>query len=102
MNGPSAWEKEAAKVTSEVARRAIRRLDVIEWVILFGAAALAIAGGWLVAAILVGRSHESYRIVWMVVSVMLLVAPGAAALARFRQDKREEEPSEGLHTEDDG
>jgi len=102
VNGPSAWEKEAARVTSEVARRAIRRLDVIEWVILFGAAALSIAGGWLVAAILVGRDHESHRIVWMVVSVVLFVAPGAAALARFRQDKREKGPSEGLHEEDDG
>jgi len=101
VSGPSAWEKEAAKVTSEVARRAIRRLDLIEWVILFGAAALSIAGGWLVASILVGREHESHRMVWMIVSVVLLVAPGAAALARFRQDKREEE-SERLHTEDDG
>jgi hypothetical protein len=101
VSGPSAWEKEAAKVTSEVARRAIRRLDVIEWVILLGAVALSIAGGWLVAAILLGRGHESHRMVWMIVSVVLLVAPGAAALARLRQDRHEEEPA-GLHTEDDG
>ena len=91
MSGPSAWEKEVAKVTSEVARRAIRRLDVIEWVILLGAVALSIAGGWLVAAILVGREHESHRMVWMMVSVVLLVAPGAAALARFRRDQNEED-----------
>jgi len=101
VNGPSAWEKEAAKVTSEVARRAIRRLDVIEWVILLVAVALSIAGGWLVAAILVGREHESHRMVWMIVSVVLLVAPGAAALARFRQEKHGKE-SGGLDTEDDG
>jgi hypothetical protein len=101
VNGPSAWEKEAARVTSEVARRAIRRLDVIEWVLLFAAAALSAAGGWLVASILVGRDHESHRMVWMIVSVVLLVVPGATALVKLRQDGREKE-SGGLHTKDDG
>jgi hypothetical protein len=100
MSRPSAWEKEAARVTSEVARRAIRRLGVIEWVILLAAVGLSIGGGALVARILVGRGHESYRLVWAILSVVLLVAPGAAFFARQRQDERKE--SEALRTENDG
>jgi hypothetical protein len=81
------WREDDARVTSEVARRAIRRLDVLEWVILAVAAGLAVGGGWLVAWMLAGTS-EAFRTVWMVTSLLLFVVPGAIAFARLKRDER--------------
>ena len=77
MTQPSRWEREAAKATSEVARRAIRRLDVLEWIILATTAVIAIGGGGLVALIVVGRSAASFRATWIATSLLLLIVPGA-------------------------
>jgi hypothetical protein len=85
----SEWEKEAARVTSEVARRAIRRLDFLEWVILAVAVGFAIGGGALVAWILAGSS-SAFRTVWMVTSVLLFIVPGVIAFARLKRDERRE------------
>ena len=101
MTRPSQWEREAAKITSEVARRAIRRLDVLEWVILAATAALAIGGGALVALLVVGRSGPGFRWVWAVTSLLLLVVPGAVTLLRHRREQRREEGAgPGRRTED--
>jgi len=86
---PSRWEREAAKVTSEVARRAIRRLDLLEWLILAVTAALAVGGGGLVALLVVGRSGTAFRGTWIATSLLLLIVPGALALARARRDERQ-------------
>jgi hypothetical protein len=86
---PSAWEKEAARVTSEVARRAIRRLDFLEWVILAAAVALAVGGGALVAWLITGSSG-SFRSLWMVTSTLLLLVPGVIVFARLKRDERRE------------
>jgi len=86
---PTPWEREASKVTREVARRAIRRLDVLEWLILAVTAALAVGGGGLVAMLVVGRSAPGFRATWMATSLLLLVVPGAVTLARNRRDERE-------------
>lgn len=90
MNRPSAWEKEAARVTSEVARRAIRRLDVLEWLILAAAVGLALGGGALVAWILAGSTSGAFRTIWMITSVLLLTVPGTIAFVRLKQDERRE------------
>ena len=89
MNRPGAWKEEEARVTSEVARRAIRRLDVLEWVILGAAVALAIGGGALVAWILAGSSG-AFRTIWMVTSVLLFTVPGAIVFARLKRDEQKE------------
>lgn len=89
MSRPSQWEREAAKVTREVTRRAIRRLDVLEWVMLGVATALAIGGGMLVALLISGRSHPMFRTIWLITSLVLFVVPGAVALARWRREERE-------------
>jgi uncharacterized membrane protein YqjE len=102
VSRPSRWEQEAAKATSEVARRAIRRLDVLEWLILGGAAALAIGGGALVAMILVGRASPAFRMTWMVTSVVLFVLPGAVALVRLRKEREREAAESTLGKRDDG
>jgi uncharacterized membrane protein len=85
---PSRWEREASKVTREVARRAIRRLDVLEWVILAVTAVLAVGGGGLVAVLLVGQPGNGFRGTWIVTSLLLLIVPGVVVLARHRRDER--------------
>jgi hypothetical protein len=86
---PTPWEREASKVTREVARRAIRRLDVLEWLILATTAALAVGGGGLVALLVVGGSGAGFRGTWIVTSLLLLIVPGAVVLARHRKDERD-------------
>ena len=88
MKPPTPWEKEAAKATREVTRRAIRRLDILEWVILAAAAALAVVGGLVVAMLFVGRSGSGFRGTWIATSLLLLIVPGVIALARQRMDER--------------
>jgi hypothetical protein len=85
---PTAWEKEAAKVTREVTRRAIRRLDVLEWVILAAAAGLAVGGGGLVAWLVAGESARAFRLTWVVTSLVLIVVPGAFAFGSIRREER--------------
>ncbi|MEX2048176.1 MAG: hypothetical protein WEB90_01215 [Gemmatimonadota bacterium] len=91
MSKPSRWEKEAARAGSEAARRAIRRLDVLEWVILAAAAVLATVGGLVVAMLFVGRSGEGFRSTWIVAALLLLIVPGVIALVRQRMDERRAE-----------
>jgi hypothetical protein len=52
VNRPGGIDEEAARITREVTERAIRRLDVLEWVILAGAVLFAVIGGWMVAVLL--------------------------------------------------
>ena len=89
MNRPSAWDEKEARVTSEVARRAIRRLDLLEWVILAAAVALSVGGGALVAWILTGP-NGSFRTIWMVTSVLLFTVPGVIVFTRLKRDERKE------------
>jgi hypothetical protein len=89
VTSPSPWEREASKVTSEVARRAIRRLDVLEWLIMAAMAVVAVGGGGLVALLVAGRSSPGFRGTWIVTSLLLLIVPGAVALARHRREERE-------------
>lgn len=91
MSQPTGWGREEAKVTSEVARRAIRRLDVLEWVMFLSVAALAVGGGALVSMLLVGRSAQSFRVVWIATSLLLMIVPGVLVLAPGRRS--EEEPT---------
>lgn len=88
MRPPAQWEKEAAKATSEVARRAIRRLDLLERVMIAAVAGLAVGGGFVVAALLGGRIGLGFRATWIVASLLLMIVPGAIGLARHRTEER--------------
>jgi len=81
-------EVEAARVTREVATRAVRRLDVLEWVILFGAAVLSAAAGALVALMVARPLGLPYRMTWIVASLLIFGVPGWLAV---RRAKREDE-----------
>jgi len=95
------WEEREARVTSEVARRAIRRLDFLEWVILGAAVAMAVGGGALVAWVAAGSGHPNYRTIWTVTSAVLLIVPGIVVFVRQRQEQRGKgEGSEGPRRDD--
>ena len=78
-----------AQVTHEVAARAIRRLDVLEWVILTGAMVLAMAGGAAVAWLMAPTVGLGFRPIWAVISVSLFVVPGVIVIMRMRKDERD-------------
>lgn len=64
---------------------AIRRLNVLEYLILGGAMALALAAGALTAWILQNETGVSFRMSWMVASVLFFAVPGIVVLVRERR-----------------
>ncbi len=78
-----------AQVVHEVAARAIRRLDILEWVLLAAAMILAIGGGAAVAWLIAPTVDVGFRPIWMVMSVLLFVVPGVIAITRMRKDERD-------------
>jgi hypothetical protein len=81
-------DEDAARATREVASRAVRRLDVLEWVILFGAAALSAGAGALVALLAAHSLGLPFRVTWIVASLLIFGVPGWFAV---RRAKREDE-----------
>lgn len=81
-------DDEAARITREVTSRAIRRLDILEWVIFAGAAVLAVLGGALIAVLVSDPLGVAFRPTWLVSSVVLFVVPGTLALLALRRDER--------------
>ncbi|HIF22891.1 MAG TPA: hypothetical protein EYQ27_13540 [Gemmatimonadetes bacterium] len=70
-------EERDAQIMHEVTSRAIRRLDVLEWVILVA---------WLIAPTI----EPGFRPTWAVTSMLLFIVPGLIALIRMRRDKRDD------------
>ena len=78
-----------ARATREVAGRALRRLDVLEYVILLAALILALLGGALVALILTAYAGLSFRIGWAVSSLLLFIVPGGTVYLRELSREKE-------------
>ncbi len=74
--------------TREAMERAIRRLNVLEYVILGFTALLAILGGALVAWLLSSTLEVPFRLSWFVASLLLFVVPGAVVYGRERRAER--------------
>lgn len=85
---PSPAEREAARAAHVVARRAIRRLDILEWVIFAMGAVLATAGGWVVAWLLTSMAAWPFRSTWIGASLLLFIVSGTIALIRIRMEER--------------
>ena len=81
-------DREAAELAHQVAQRAIRRLDVLEWVMFIMAAGLAAGGGAVVAWILSTMGDWDFRSTWIGASLLLFVVPGAIAIIKIRRDER--------------
>ena len=83
-----ASEEQAARLAREVTVRAIRRLDVLEWLILAGAMLAATLGGALVAVVGSATFGWNVRVTWVVASVLLFGVPGAVVLRNIRREER--------------
>ena len=82
-------DQEDSRLTHEVALRAIRRLDILEWVTLGGAAVLAIAGGALVALLLEDLTGWGYRTLWIVTALLLFAIPGGVTFVQLKREEAE-------------
>lgn len=91
---------EDARRTHVVAARAVRRLEVLEWVLLVGAVVVALGGGALLAALLAAPLGVAFRTLWMAASVAMLVVPGGLALRRARKEERTVRPVTPNETEE--
>lgn len=88
-----AREREA-RITREVAGRALWRLNLLEYLILFVALLLALAGGALVAWILRATLDLSFRIGWIASSLLLFIVPGGGVYLReLRREKTQNPPT---------
>ncbi len=86
--GEDPGEREAARLAREVTARAIRRLDVLEWVILAAAVAAALAGGGLIALIVGESTGLSVRLLWALASLLLFGIPAIVVMKRMREEER--------------
>jgi|GEM_PF-1433953 len=74
--------------TREEMERAIRRLNVLEYVILGFAVLVALGGGAAVAYILSAGTDLPFRPTWIVLSLLLLIIPGALVFGRDHMKHR--------------
>lgn len=68
--------------------RAIRRLDVLEWLILLFALGLALLGGAAAAWLLSAGTELRFGPTWAVVSLLLLGIPGLVVWLQTRRAAR--------------
>ena len=103
MKTPSRSDREDAQLAQVVARRAIRRLDMLEWVIFAVGAGLAAAGGALIAWLLSVLAGWDFRSAWIGASLLLFVVPGTMSIMQIRRDERTDARStDGQQESDDG
>jgi uncharacterized membrane protein len=89
VSGSYGTDEEEARITRVVAKRAIRRLDIFEWVLIGGALLLAVLGGWVVAVVLSATLELPLRPTWIGGSLLLFGVPGAMTIRRIRREDRE-------------
>lgn len=96
-------DREVAERVRVVARRAVRRLDIVEWVIFVLGVVLACLGGAFIAWMISSLAGWSFRPLWMGTSVLLFVVPGAMAIVQIKKDERADAiRTEGKRSLDDG
>lgn len=76
------FDEKEARAFREVTSRAIRRLDLLEYLILLVALVLSLAGGALVAWIFHSWLGFPFRLTWLVGSLLLFVVPGGFVYLR--------------------
>ncbi len=68
--------------TREEVERAIRRLNLLEYLILAAAFILALVGGGAVAYVLSAGTSLPFRLTWAILTLLLLVVPGVLVFGR--------------------
>ena len=77
----------------KVADRAIRRLGILEVLILAGAALAALVGGALAAFLAASGFGWPFRPTWFVASLLFFVVPGLVAWSRSARNSRKNQPA---------
>lgn len=85
-------EEDEGERLRKVASRAIRRLDILEFVILGAAALLAVLAGGLMAYLLSSLTPLPLRATWIVASLLCFVVPAAIAWWRNRDPTMPDPP----------
>jgi hypothetical protein len=75
-------EENGFEGTREEMERAIRRLNVLEYIIVVAAFLLALGGGWAAAFVLSAGTVLPFRLTWAVISLLLLIVPGFFVFGR--------------------
>lgn len=100
--GQGPWsEEEAARVAAKVTRRAIRRLDIFEWVVFAGALVVAILGGYGVAWLVAPQLGLDVRMTGIATALALFVVAGGIAIAQMRAAERTPTLGDTGHREED-
>ena len=76
---------EAHSETRRMMETAIRRLNVLEWVILGVAVVLAFCAGGLAAWLVENLTGAPFRLTWAISSLLFFVVPGWVVLRRERE-----------------
>ena len=88
-------EERQLQGTRRVMDRAIRRLDLFEYVLFGGAAFVSLLGGAAIAWILQVLVGAPFRIFWVVMSLLLFVVPGAVVLRREAHTETTKDETDG-------
>jgi len=88
---PTEKDREAAEAALVVTQRAIRRLDMLEWVLFAVGAGLAMLGGAVLAWIATGLVGWDFRSTWIGASLVLFIVAGTVAVVRIRKDARDDD-----------
>ncbi|MEQ9569530.1 MAG: hypothetical protein RLN75_05025 [Longimicrobiales bacterium] len=78
-----------ARLAREVTHRAIRRLGLLETVLMLAAGIFALLAGALAALLVAEVTGWAFRPVWIAASVIFFVVPGGTVLIRARRDEAE-------------
>ena len=81
-------EGDESSEVRQVAARAVRRLDILEQVILAVAAGLAVLAGALTAMLLRVAFELPFRPTWIVASLVLFIGPAVGSYVRARRQER--------------
>ena len=86
------------RAVREEMERVIRRLNVLEYLILGAAALMALGGGALTALLLKESFGSSFRTAWFVSSLLLFLVPGVFVLRK--ESKQGDSPSQEKPSKD--
>jgi uncharacterized membrane protein len=81
-------DREAAERVHVVAQRAVKRLDLLEWVFWAGGGVITGLGGAAIAWMLAPLVGWDFRSAWVGASLFLFVVAGTIAIVQIRKDER--------------